>query len=436
MLKINKKIILLVVFNFFILMSLITLLNPSWIIAGDGYGYYIYLRSLIFDHDLNFQNEYSQFDAIYGAHMSTNITPLGKVGNMFSVGPSILWAPFVFIAFLIDLFFNFSQNYFLPGFNYPFEIAIAIAAFFYFFIGLVFLYLGLKKLFAEKISFWSTTIIWLTSPLVYYLVYEPSMSHALSFFSVSGFLYFFIKYKNSFDRNNFLIIGFWLGLAMLVRWQNLLFAALPVVWILWQQKIVIKNRLRLLFYFFTSAFVVFSPQLLMWKYLYGSFLVAPQGGKFFDLFNPHFVKFLFSGYHGFFVWHPFLLFSVLGLFFYIKKNKKLAVLFLLTLFLQIYMNSALSDWFGGGSFGARRMISSIFILAIGLTFIMSQLNRKRIALIFFSLIIFLAISWNILLMISCARGVVLVNVPITTKELFSEQKKIFLNIVERKFLNN
>src|SRR5579872_2637471 len=87
-------------FLFFLLT--LPLVNP-WV-RGDGVGYYSYVRSVLIDHDLNFENDYlagnesfvkSRTDAA-GHLLPEMYTKTGRVENHFSVGPAILWAPALF----------------------------------------------------------------------------------------------------------------------------------------------------------------------------------------------------------------------------------------------------------------------------------------------------------------------------------------------------
>src|SRR5260370_30029073 len=77
----------------------VPVVNP-WV-RGDGVGYYAYLRSVLIDHDLNFENDYlagnqsfvmSRVDA-QGHLLREMYTKTGHVENHFSVVPAILWAP-------------------------------------------------------------------------------------------------------------------------------------------------------------------------------------------------------------------------------------------------------------------------------------------------------------------------------------------------------
>ena len=426
-----NNIYFLIVANLIIIAVLIFILKPSWQIGGDGYGYYIYLRSLVFDRNFDFTNEYQQFDKLYGANMSANITSAGKASNLFSIGPGILWSPFFAAAYAVEKNWRLAdRRHELEGFGPPYQIAIFFAALFYFIWGLALTYLSLKDLFNKKIAVAASSIIWLISPMIFYLIYEPSMSHVFSFFALSGLFYFCLKYKNNLNPKEYIVLGFWLGLAILVRWQNIMVIIFPLYILFSNRLMFFGNKIKSFLYFILTGLIVFLPQLLMWRYLFGKFVLIPQGHDFFNWSNPQFFNFLFSGYHGMFIWQPLLAICLLGLIFYFRWQKSLVFVLLLILFGQIYINSATVDWMGGRSFGARRMSDYIFIFAVGLAFILDYLKHKRKRFLnrFIYLILILGLGWNLLLMVSSAKGLLPLDKPITMGQLLNSQKETFLTL--------
>ena len=76
-------------------------------INGDAIQYYAYLRSAVFDHDLDFTNDYTHGGPalgtlpllvhraqLRGAHLASPVRP----GNPWAAGVAILWAPTFLIA--------------------------------------------------------------------------------------------------------------------------------------------------------------------------------------------------------------------------------------------------------------------------------------------------------------------------------------------------
>src|SRR5256885_7849630 len=77
----------------------VPLVNP-WV-RGDGVGYYAYIRSLLVEHKLNFENDWRFANQTFsqpklsadGNIDAKQYTSTGYLDNHFAVGPSILWAP-------------------------------------------------------------------------------------------------------------------------------------------------------------------------------------------------------------------------------------------------------------------------------------------------------------------------------------------------------
>ncbi len=435
----NKKLFGLVPFiilNLLIIVFLVWFIRPNWTIGGDGFGYYSYFRSAFFDHDLNFRNEYAEFDRVWNTHATERLTPIGKVANLYSIGPSILWSPFLLTAHYLPISKYGNQNnpYNLPGFGWPYDQAIFIATAVFLLLGLIFTYLSLRQYFSDKIAFLSATAIWLLSPLYFYLIYEPSMSHVLSFFAVTGMIFFYLRDDLNI-RWKYFLVGLFLGLALLLRWQNVIFVIIPVLALIFNKKRFLKERIYSLIICLLTTAIVFAPQLWAWKYLYGGWLALPQGAGFFNLWPQNLLNFFFNGNHGLFFWHPLLLLAILAFILsFWKRDAKNWLLFLLALLAVIYINASVTDWMGGRSFGARRMDGILVVFALGLAIIFdwTQLIRSRIVKFIITLIFILGIGWNILLGISCARNILPLDKEISINQLASGQYQTLKQLIPAK----
>jgi hypothetical protein len=407
--KFNTTSLLLLVF--FILCFLSILWRPSWQIGGDGFGYYSYIRSFIFDRDFNLANEFSLFDSLYNHDSVIRWqSSVNQIANPYAVGSAILWSPFILIAFIISKLFNFYDPYFIEGFNFPYQAAVAMGTWTYFLLGLALLFNTFRKIIGDKYAWLGILVTVGLSPVVFYLVYEPSMAHGLTVFSESLFFYIIFKIYQAHQVywKDYLILGISIGFLFLIRWQDLIFAIIPLIIIL--RKIYLQKNyqpyLKVVILVIASFILTISPQLFMWKHLFGSWLVVPQGESFFHLTNPHIWQFLLSSHHGMFAVHPLLIFAIMGLVLFYRQNKFLAGLLFLALIIQIYINSALYDWYGGGSFGARRMLSSFFIFALGFSWLIKSIFNKKILLTILIALVFTGIIFNALLMVSYARGII------------------------------
>lgn len=418
---------LLLVLGLFFLLSIVVL-NPLWQIKGDGHGYYVYLRSLYFDHNLDFTNEYLRYDNLYGTELLTKaLTPIGKLGNPFAVGLPIFLIPFFLLARLLEFFSGFNSTD-LAGFNVIYQLTIGFSALVFVLVGAGFLQAGLKKFFSNLISWWGTVGVILLSPLILYVIYEPGMSHALSF-AIGSILFWYSSCLLKADQINnkqLLLLGVFMGLAILVRWQEIFTWFVPMIVLFIKQrqgKIFIKQLILP----FITASICFLPQLVLWYYLYGQWLTIPQGSSFMQWTQFKFFGVLFSGYHGLFIWHLFLLLGLFGLLISYKYNKIMFLALGLVLLGQIYVNASTSDWVGGSAFGARKMIGSLFVFAYGLAYLIYRSQIKVWLYRVLILLIIVGAGWNWLLMVSTARGYLPLGEPTTVSQVFSAPFKVILS---------
>lgn len=171
--------------------------NP-WI-RGDGVGYYAYVRSLLIDHSLNFEPDWLHANVSFrggriddeGHILASEYTATHHLNNHFSVGPSLLWSPFLvsahaFVKSADRLGFNIAAD----GFSRPYRIAMAMSTAVYGFIGLLLAFDLARQYFHETWAFLATLAVWFASSLPVYMYFNPSWSHAHSAFAVSLFLWY------------------------------------------------------------------------------------------------------------------------------------------------------------------------------------------------------------------------------------------------------
>ncbi|HAW50261.1 TPA: hypothetical protein DCX16_04875 [bacterium] len=388
----------------------------------DGLGYFIYTKSLVMDKDIFFKNEVKDFQIDPERNVYFHFTQNGYISSPFAIGTSILWMPFFILAHLLTLLCNFFlTNIKLPslGISYLYTLSVSLGGCFY---GILALFLSLKialRLFSSKDSFLALLSIWFASPFVYCFFYMANYSHLPDSFVIALFL---LKWIESREKNGFLwwfVYGLIFGLAVLVRWQNLLFGILILI-PLRIHKIFIQHLL-----FALGSFFAFLPQLVAWKIIYGKFILIPQGEGYMRWTHPEILKSLFSSWHGLYSWTPILIFSTLGLFLFYKRDKIISIGFLFCFLLQIYVNSCVSDWWAGVSFGARRMTSFTFVFVIGLACFLSffKIRLKY-------LLVALCFLWSFTLIISMLNSPDYLGEYHSYPELIKIQIASILNIKE------
>lgn len=385
-------------------------------VASDGVFYYAPLRSLVVDYDLDFENEYRVLGAGEGYFQRT---PTGKLPNNFSIGPALLWAPFYLLVHTVA-----HTGLLRPtGFGYPYFTAAATATSCFGFLGMVWFYRLARAYFDAPVSFVATLLLWLGSFHLWYMIFEPSMSHALATAAVCGYL---VLCQRSQGVLGALAIGAAAGLVVLIRWQNLIFLPVGLV-LLWPR--LERSRWWRLLAAGSAAAVVFLPQTIYWKLLYGQFLLIPQGGTYIEWSAPQIEEVLFSSRHGLLSWSPILWVGAFGFPVVWKRAPVFAVTYLAAFGVSLYVNASVSDWWAGASFGARRFDASLPAFGLGLAaaveVVLGWVRRRALAAAAFLLGPFLI--WNLMLMGTYALG----GVPLDGAVSFKQVGADALDIIYR-----
>jgi hypothetical protein len=115
--------------------------------------------------------------------------------------------------------------------------------------------------------------------------------------------------------------------------------------------------------------------MIFWNEIYGRPLLIPPGPDVLPLWKPHIFHLLFSTWHGVLPWAPLLLLGVVGLACLPRRRWRLCAWGAVAL--QLYTSSILLDWWGGGGFGPRRLVSIVPVAAVGLAFLLQQVLHRR-----------------------------------------------------------
>jgi hypothetical protein len=357
-------------------------------VASDGIFYFAPLRSLVVDFDLDFENEYRVLGAEPGYFQRT---ATGRLPNNYSIGPALLWLPAYLLAHALGL----AGLYRPTGFGYAYFTAVATATAIGGFAGVVFVFRLLRNYFEESAALPATLLVWLATFHIWYMVFEPSMSHAFAMASVSGLL--LMAQRGPRGLRGFFLAGAASGLVALVRWQNVVFVPAAMALVLSKRE---RPSPRELVLGALGFFLVFSPQLLYWKLIYGGFLLVPQGGGYVDLGSPRIEEVLFSSRHGLLSWAPVLWLALAGLPRFVRRAPVLGGALVVSTLLALYVNASVFDWWAGASFGSRRFDGALPFFALGLAasieWLVPRVERRPLAAV--SLLLAPFALWNFLLM--------------------------------------
>jgi hypothetical protein len=408
------------------LSQLLLLLKVSpTIVRGDGVGYYTYLRSLVFDHDVDFRNEYGYFASILpeGSQPLTTAflygprTATGRLQNPWPVGPAILWSPFFLVGHVIA---KLAGQLGLPvaadGYSLPYQLGVAVGSAVYAFAGLVLVYRLCRDHFSAFNCLLSLILVWFGTSLTAYMYFMPSMSHAVSFFCTSAFIYAWHRTRNGRSLVAWGGLGILGGLMTLQRFQDSLFMLIVGVEMCsivieqvrekrWGKILGLAGPALVLV---AGVALMFLLQIIVWQILYGEIFPNVQQesmGFSFDWAHPRIAQVLFSSRHGLLSWTPLVVFGLAGLVLLYRKDKVLTLALTIAFLLQLYMVSCWPHWHQGASFGGRMFISCSAAFVLGLAAFVDWLSN-HVSLRWLVLVGGLFVLWNYVLLYQYGTGMI------------------------------
>jgi hypothetical protein len=393
------------------------LLNP-WI-RGDGIGYYAYARAPLIEHSLDFTHDYlAANDSFRENRVDENgqindryRTRTGHLDNHFTVGPAMLWSPFLLITHAgVLLAREMGATVPADGFSRPYRYTMAFATCLYGFLGLWLSFRLARKYVGPLWAFVATLAIWWASSLPVYMYFNPSWSHAHSAFVCALFLWYWDSTREHRSFAQWIVLGLIAGLMLDVYYPNVMLLSLLGVEAAGQYSQILRSGstsspgfLSLLsrqVAFFIVVWIVLIPTFVTRAIVYGApFATGYVPLRDFLWRSPVFFSVLFSSEHGLLSWTPLLGFAILGLIFFAVRFPKIGIPFLAAfvtyyLFICIY-----PDWAGISSYGNRFFVSLTSLFILGLAYLLERVAvrfmQQRAALLVSSCALTCFILWNL-----------------------------------------
>jgi hypothetical protein len=390
------------------------------IYSSDEIQYFSYLRSLWFDGDLSFENEYRYFydrgiARAEGFHETflERQTGTGRRINFATIGCAILWAPFYAAGDAVARVSGVPAD----GFSQPYIAAVAYGSAVYGFLALVIAILAARRL--QLDGFGAAVAIWLGTPLLFYMYVAPVFSHACSAFAVALFIYLWLGVRDTWTPRGTAALAAAGALMAMVREQDAFFAlgaALDFGLWAFRAPAGVKPKIRSVAAAAAAFAIVYAPQALAYMVLNGHLGPHASVGRKMHWMSPHALQVLFSPEHGFFFWTPLALIALVGLLFLpprggsqeaqpaasgSSRKKHAALCLLVMVFLQVYVSGSVESWTVAGGFGQRRFVALTAAMAIGYTALRAAAGRKRWVL---KAATILAVYWNLALSAEFATG--------------------------------
>lgn len=365
----------------------------------DPVAYYSYFHSVYFDHDLDFANQYQKFGEGFLIPVRTRTS---MTATAHSCGPAIALAPFWIAADFIARWGGWTRD----GASTPYHVAGFIGLMFYGWVALLLMGLWVERHFGAWAGAGGAAIAWGAGPLLDNCMPLTLMPHAIGAAAATLFLFasdhFFREESEKTPARRKLfgaaLTGFILGVAMLMRWQNLLFAIYPMA--LSARRALhkndpssamstegaakstslsqdIKSEICAWMTLIAAAAVAFSPQMISWTIIFGSPLTMPRQGLERAL-NPEIIGVLFSMRCGLFTWTPAMGLGLIGLLFAGREQRWQAGALFAIFLAQLYVNSAVPDWTADWGFGMRRFTESAPLFAFGWAALLIFKRARRV----------------------------------------------------------
>jgi hypothetical protein len=451
------------------------------IYASDEIQYFSYLRSLWFDHDMSFENEYRHFyernigrGENFHATFLELATEAGRRPNFGTIGSALLWSPFYAVGDLVARLGGWQAD----GYSRPYVAAVAYGSAVYGFTAVVLGAAAARMLVSDRgasprrptprargapgllsgslervpssrrtphegpglsslrhgadgasrpvagdgesgspgcdgtgSEVVAAVLVWLGTPLLFYMYVAPPYAHACSAFAVALFVFVWLRVRRAWSVRGAVALGLIGALMAMVREQDLFFALGPAVdfgitalrgngrplapWL----KVAVAGCLA-----FAAGYL---PQLLAYWALNGypgpSTLVVRK----MSWHSPHALQVLGSPEHGFLLWTPLAIVGIAGVLLLAWRSagdrRRVALCLVLMLALQVYVSGSVESWTVAGAFGQRRFVALTALLIIGVATVLRGVppGVPRAVL---AVAIALCLWWNVALAAAFGTG--------------------------------
>lgn len=331
--------------------ALVTLVSSLWIYAvtpvswtpgSDGFYSWVYARSLAFDGDIDFKNDYllCQDPFRIGVNRGT-----GHPDNIFYFGPAVVWTPVLWLLRLGLRGLPPSATCGPPFSTITLGLSPVMAA-----LTAYLCYRLARRHFSDGVSALAVALVVVGGPVFRLATCLPSYSHTADALFVSALLVLTARAVESPSQGRrWAWVALSLSACIWQRLSNAAFAVVPLVALVTPAHALSSRRRELLL----AAAAVGAGTLaglgvygIVYQYLYGSPFVFTHGRYFLQLAHAHPFLLLFDEAQGLFYLTPSIWLAVLGLVPALRDrpSRRLLVPLFAIAILEIYLSSAALDW--------------------------------------------------------------------------------------------
>jgi len=413
--------------------------------SSDEVQYFSYLRSLWFDHDVSFENEYQYFydhQIARTPDFHTTFLELETAAhrriNYGTIGCAILWSPFYAVGDVAARVMRAAgRDVAVDGYSQPYLSAVAYGSTFYGFAAIVLAIIAARRV-VGAYAFSSGLAIWLGTPLLFYMYIAPPFSHACSAFAVALFVTIWLNVRHTWSVAGAVALGAAGALMAMVREQDIFFTLGPAVDFALalikgqapaarasrevgeraragvgpREQWEMRDKILAAFAGCVAFALGYLPQLLAYQALNGFPRPSPLVSRKMFWDSPHALQVLLDTEHGFLFWTPIALLALAGLILMATTpervvattgdatrrtdTRRIGACMLLMVALQVYVSGAVASWTVAGAFGQRRFVGVTLFLVVGLAALRQSIraDATRIAT---TVAIVICVWWNLAL---------------------------------------
>ncbi|MBN1867465.1 hypothetical protein JW916_09260 [Candidatus Sumerlaeota bacterium] len=428
--------------------------HRPYILGWDSNGYFAWGRSLAVDGDIDFRNDFSFLARMGGfgptqAHFSEFLrgekgelrTPIGRIANKYGLGMGLISLPLLYVARLLSYMWEHLTPLRISPFAAAYPLAFIFSSILVGFAGIAASFRILRERYGATTSLIAILCGLLGLNLGYYIWFDPTMAHGVSFACNTLFVASALGWVRLFERSvgggrmtkawaGALAMGSILGFSCTVRYTNAAFSLVPLVLVLdaWREHgrertgAWVARAIQCLIAATAGTMLGFLPQIIAWKSLYGSFLVYSYSGEAIYLFPVHLWRILFGSVNSLFIWTPLAAIACIGLGMAAARAGGLAAAAIAVLVAELWIYGGW-DWYSlEYSFGMRGLVDCSFVFLLGLAEIVHRLRTTRWAVWWrasVALLISALVLWNLYFLVACRAGIQPGVEPFAGRNLFS-----------------
>lgn len=343
-------------------------------VREDGISYYGVARSLVVDHNLQFNGDWKDRagplvpgrDQL-GRPVMLRVSKTGHIPVHSPIGASLLWMPFIAATHGIVLALDhFGLHIRADGFSQPYVVTMAAATCLYAFLGLWLSFRMARRYVDERWALLSTIALWLATSLPAYLYVDPAWSHAHSVFAVALFLWYWNRTRENRTAPQWFVLGLVFGLMAEVYFPNAVLGSVLIVELL-STKPAVADKHPSLFVLARdyalcalAALITLTPTFIIRTVLLGSpFAAGAYGGQTWNWKSPAFFQILLSPSQGLLTTTPIIIAAIVGLFLLPRRDGVLGKGLIAAFIAFCTLIAMYPFWNLGPAFGNRYFISLI-----------------------------------------------------------------------------